>query len=451
MRRDDPLIPLALQLLAITHATVIDMTGAPPRRDLTVLADGARITAVGASSKVGIPANARVIDARGKYLIPGLWDMHVHTDVPGIDGRGFLGLYVANGVTGVRDMGGDWAHIRAWRSEIVAGTLAGPRIVASGPYLNGVPVSIPHFEVHTPAEGVRAVDSLAAMGVDFVKMHSRVPRAAVFAALREAKAKHLAVGGHVSLGVTVEEVSDSGQKSLEHLLGFINTCTNADSARFAAADAFIRTVFGACTSRDQADVYRHLARNGTWVTPTLTAAWEFAILPSTALPADSLAHYVPDSMRGFWRDGVGAPQHLLPSAEALGRALFAKRLRLVGALHAAGVPLLPGTDAPLRNSTPGFGLHEELAYFVQAGLTPMEALRSATSSAARYLDALDSLGTIEPGKLADLVLLDADPLSDIRNTRRIAIVVMGGRVYDPAARRALFDAAKSAAGHGTPR
>jgi imidazolonepropionase-like amidohydrolase len=435
------MLPLSLQLIAIAHVTVFDMTGAPPHGDFTVVADGARITAVGPSRAVPIPAGARVIEARGKYLIPGLWDMHVHTELAGIDLHGFLGLYLANGVTGVRDMGGDFARIQGWREAIARGSLAGPRIVASGPYLNGVPVSIPHFDVHTESDAVRAVDSLAAMGVDFVKIHSRVPREAVFAALREAKAKRLPVGGHVSYGVTVEEVSDSGQMSLEHLLGFINTCTPAESTRFAAADPFIRTVFGACTSRDQEMLYRHLARNGTWVTPTLTAAWEFAILPQTALAADSLAHYIPDSLRGFWRDGMGAPTNLPPGAEALGRALFATRLRLVGALHAAGVPILAGTDAPLRNSTPGFGLHEEMAFLVQAGFTPMEALRAATYDAARYLGALDSLGTIERGKLADLVLLDRDPSADIRNARRITMVMTRGRVYDAKARQALLESA----------
>ena len=170
------MLPLTLQLVAIAHATVIDMTGAPPHRDFTVVADGARITAVGPSRTVPIPAGARVIEARGKYLIPGLWDMHVHTDLAGIDLRAFLGLYLANGVTGVRDMGGDFARIQGWREAIERGSLPGPRIVASGPYLNGVPVSIPHFDVHTASDAVRAVDSLAAMGVDFVKIHSRVPR-----------------------------------------------------------------------------------------------------------------------------------------------------------------------------------------------------------------------------------------------------------------------------------
>ncbi len=434
----------ALQLLAISHVTVIDMTGAAPRPDMTVVVRGAHIEALGSAPTTRIPAGARVIDGRGRYLIPGLWDMHVHTDIPG-GGGPHLGMYVANGVTSVRDMGGTWATIRAWRDSIDAGTLAGPRLFASGPYLNGVPVPIAHFDVHDAAQARAAVDSLASLGTDLVKIHSRVPREAVFAALREARLKHMRTGGHVSYGVTVEEVSDSGQGSLEHLLGFINRCTPAESLRFAGIDPFIRIVFNGCTSRDQTPVYRHLARNGTWVTPTFTAQYEFAILPSTALAADSLAHYVPDTLRHFWKDAFGTPTNLPKSAEPLGRALFDKRLRLVGDMHRAGVPLLAGTDAPLRNSLPGFGLHEELRYMVAAGLSPLEALRTATYEPARWFGALDSLGTVAVGKAADLVLLDADPLAEIRNTRRIEVVITRGKVYDVAARRALLAAAELAA------
>ncbi len=440
------MLGLVLQLLAITHVTVID-TGAA-RRHMTIVVAGSRIESVSPSSAGQLPASARIIDGRGKFLIPGLWDMHVHTQLAGIDERPLLGLFIANGVTGVRDMGGDFGVIDGYRKDIARGVLVGPRIVASGPYLNGVDVPLPHFDVHSAEDARRAVDSLAALGVDFVKIHSRVPREAVFAALREARAKHLAVAGHVSYGITNEEASDSGQRSLEHLLGFPNECSAQDSVRFARVHPFIRVAFNQCTSRDQTPVYHHLARNGTWVTPTLTAMWEFAILPSTALPADSLGHYLPDSLRGFWRDAMGAPTDLPREAEALGRALFAKRLQLVRALHAAGVPLLAGTDSPLRNSTPGFGLHEELALLVSAGLSPQAALRAATYEPARYFDALDSLGTVAPRKLADLVLLDADPIADIHNTRRIALVITRGRVYDRAARAALLDAADRAA-HAT--
>jgi len=436
-------VGVALQLVAIAHATVIDMTGAPPRPDATVVIDGARIVSVGTASTVRVPPGARVIQGRGRFLIPGLWDMHVHTVSP--SGRSMLALYIANGVTGVRDMAGEWTTLQAWRREIAAGTLVGPRIVASGPYLEGHDNIIPHIEVRTADDARRAVDSLSAMGVDFVKVHSAVPRDAFFAAMREAKERRLAVAGHLSPGVTVVEASDSGQRSLEHLLGFVNFCTAAESVAFAGVDPLRRIVFGSCRTTDQTAVYAHLARNATWVTPTLTASYEFAMLPKTAVPADSLARFISDSLRGFLTRIFDPPPQLPADGDVLGRRLYAKRLETVGALYRAGVPMLAGTDAPMRNSPPGFGLHEELLDLVRAGLPPLAALRAATYEPARYFEALDSLGTVVPGKLADLVLLDADPLVDIRNTRRIAAVFTRGRVYDRAALDQLLAGAERAA------
>jgi imidazolonepropionase-like amidohydrolase len=426
-----PSFAVAFQLVAITHVTAIDVERGTARGDMTVVIDGQRIAAVGPSGSVGIPGGARRIDGRGKWLIPGLWDMHVHSAVP--TGRALLALYLANGVTGVRDMGGDFVTIRRWREEIAAGTLPGPRIVAAGPYLEGHGSPIAHIEVHTTDEARRAVDSLTALGVDFVKVHSALPRETFFAAAREARAKHIALAGHLSRNVTVEEASDSGQRSLEHLLGFVNVCSPAESVLFAGADPLRRIVFNSCTSRDQRVVYAHLARNGTWVTPTLTPTVEFAVLPKHDVPGDTLARFLSDSLRDYMVSIFDPPPSLPPEATVLGQQMFAKRHALVLALHRAGVPLLAGTDAPMRNSPPGFGLHEELNEFVRSRLTPIEALRTATYEPARYLDALDSLGTISAGKLADLVLLDADPRVDIANVRRIAAVFTRGRVYDRAA------------------
>jgi len=421
---------LALQLVAVTHVSVVDVEHATTRADLTVVVDGPRITAIGPAATTNVPVGARTIDGRGKWLIPGLWDMHVHTAVP--TGRTLLSLYVANGVTGVRDMGGDFAMINGWRRDIAAGRLVGPRIVAAGPYLEGHGSPIAHIEVHTPNDARRAVDSLAALRVDFVKVHSALPRETFFAAAREARARKLALAGHLSRNVTVTEASDSGQRSLEHLLGFVNVCTAAESIAFANVDPLRRIVFNTCTSRDQRDVYRHLARNGTWVRPTMTPAWEFAVLPQHDVPGDTLVRFLSDSLRAYMVGIFDPPPELPPGATILGQRMFAKRHELVRALHEAGVPLLTGTDAPMRNSPPGFGLHEEMLEFVRSGLSPAVALRAATYEPARYLGALDSLGAVAPGKLADLVLLDADPLQRIENAHRIAAVFTRGRVYDRA-------------------
>lgn len=411
--------------IAFTHVSVVDGRADAPRRDRTVVVRGARIAAEGPADSVPLPRGARVVDGRGKVLIPGLWDMHVHTVVPG--GREVLALYVANGVTGVRDMAGDWGQLTAWRREIARGSLVGPRIVASGPYLEGGDVPIPHLLVRTPADAQPAVDSLLRLGVDFVKVHSQLSRETYFAIARAARARGVPFVGHVPRAVGAADASDSGQRSIEHLLTIPNQCTPAESTALQPRFA-VQSALGPCSSRDLAPLFARLVRNDTWVVPTLVAQVEVATWPGRALPGDSVARYLPDTLRRYVAQIFPMPDDVPPGADSVGRALLAKRLAVVGAMHRAGVHVMPGTDAPLRNSPPGFGLHGELALLVEAGLAPIDALRAATSGPARFLGLLDSLGTVEPGKLADLVLLDASPLDDIRNTRRVAAVVTNGRL-----------------------
>jgi imidazolonepropionase-like amidohydrolase len=419
--------PSPPEALAFTDVSVIDATSEAPRPRQTVIVRDHRIVAVGPVEATPVPAGARVVNAQGKFLIPGLWDMHVHTDVPA--GRGLLALYVANGVTGVRDMAGDWQRLSEWRREIAAGALVGPRIVASGPYLEGGDIPIPHLLVRKPEDATPAVDSLARLGVDFVKVHGQLTRESYFAIARAVRERGLTFAGHIPRGVTAAEASDSGQKSLEHLLAIPNACSPAEAKQLAPRHP-LQGFLGQCTAADMAPLFARIVRNGTWIVPTLVAAVEIAMLPSRDLPADTLAHFLPDTLKRYVQEIFQLPT-LPPGADSVGRALFAKRVEVVGAMHRAGVALMTGTDAPVRNSPPGFGMHEELALFVRAGLSPWDALRAATLQPARFLGAADSSGTIEPGKVADLVLLDADPLADIRNTRRIAMVVANGRLYRP--------------------
>ena len=424
--------------LVITHVTVIDGTDSLPRLDQTVVIRGNRIIAVGPSASTAAPAGARVLRGRGKFLIPGLWDMHVHTVAPG--GRGVLGLYVANGVLGVRDMAGDWTQLTQWRKEIAAGRLPGPRILAAGPYIEGGDVPIAHLLARTPHEARAAVDSLARLGVDLIKLHSQLSREVYFAAARAARARGLRVAGHVPRSITPEEASDSGVGSLEHLLQIPIPCTPAES--LALVPRFpIQRVLGQCTSRNLAPLFARFVKNGTWIVPTLTAGYEIAQWPRRDLPGDAYGHYLPDTLRKYVAQIFPMPDSVPPGADVTGRALYGKRIELVGIMHQAGVAILPGTDAPLRNSPTGFGLHAELALFVRAGFTPFEALRSATWEPARYFGMLDSLGSVATGKVADLVLLTANPLDDIGNALRIDAVLANGRLFDAASRRALLKAA----------
>jgi len=416
--------------IAFTHASVIDGRDSIPRRDQTVLIRGNRIAAVGAANTISVPAGATVIDARGKFLIPGLWDMHVHTTVTG--GRDLLALYPANGVTGVRDMAGDWDTLTVWRRQIARGELVGPRMLVSGPYLEGGDVPVPHILTRSPDEGRAGVDSLAKLGVDFIKVHGQLTPATYYAIARRARERHMVFAGHVSQAVGSANASDSGQKSIEHLLGIPAPCTLAES--LALRPRFtVQTAVGRCSSNDLAALYAKFVRNDTWVTPTFTAAVEVATWPMHSVPGDSLARYLPQALRQYVAELFPMPDSIPVGADSVGRAMLAKRMRQAETMRRAGVHILTGTDAPLRNSPPGFGLHEEMTLLVRGGMSPFNALRSATYEPAAYFGMLDSAGTIAVGQLADVVLLNANPLEDIRNTRSINTVIANGRRIDRAA------------------
>ena len=338
------------QAVAFTHVAVIDGRSAAPLADRTVVVSGARIVSVGPAASTSVPRGARVIDGRGKFLIPGLWDMHVHTVMPG--GRAALPLYVANGVTRVRDMASDWATLTAWRREIARGRLVGPGIVASGPYLEGGNQPIPHLLVRSPADAQPAVDSLVRLGVDFIKVHGQLTRESYFAIARAARARRVPFAGHVSRAVGAADASDSGQASIEHLLAIPNPCTAAEVPDLAPRYPG-QVALGRCDTADQAPLYARLRRNETWVVPTLVAQVEVSLWPRRELPGDSVAGYLADSLRAYVAGIFPMADSVPPGADETGRKLFEKRVAVTGALFRAGVGVLAGTDAPLRNSPPG--------------------------------------------------------------------------------------------------
>ncbi|MDP9206561.1 MAG: amidohydrolase family protein [Gemmatimonadota bacterium] len=440
---------------------MIDVASGATHSDNTVLVSGNRITFVGSSPSAAIPSGAHVVDGRGKFLIPGLWDMHVHGFVYVFSD--FAGpLMIANGVTGARDMGYYVDTTLNWRSLIVSGREIGPRLVV-GARVDG-PLNKARFVSHvvTREDGVRAVDTLVrkkdgSTRADFIKPYSWVPRAAYFGLAAEAKKLNVPFGGHVPYSVSVVEASNAGQRSIEHEDDLMRACSSRDSvlrARFgdtttlaSAAQlevirAQARELRGTYDPRKCRSVIATLARNHTWVTPTLVVYQPYAHAFDSASTHPELAKYVPGLIQGGWiRRSAG----LTPADSMVVRSYFSfDRTR---DLKNAGVKLLAGTDMPQAFIYPGFSLHDELALLVRSGLTPLEALRTATYNAAEYLGALDSLGTVSEGKVADLVLLDADPLLDIRNTRRISAVIANGRLFDSAARAALLSHVERALRH----
>ncbi len=412
----------AVAPVAITHVSVIDVRSGEIRNDYTVVVTDRHISYAGPASSAPSTRRARIVDGKGKFLIPGLWDMHV---------RGFMYVFsdfagplmIANGVTGARDMGYHIDTTLRWKRDIAAGKEIGPRLVV------GVRVDGPEGEarfiahVKTAEDRARAVDTLArhkdrTTRADFIAIDRDVPRDAYFGIAREAKRVGVAFAGAVPSSVSIVEAADSGQHSIEREDDLMHACPGLRASG-------CRNVMAA------------LARNQTWVTPTLVSYQPYAHGFDSGSTHPELAKYVPGLVKGGW-----ARRAANKSDSMTVRNYFSfQRTR---ELKESGVKLLAGTDMPQAFVYPGFSLHDELALLVKSGLTPLEALQTATINPAEFLGMQGSVGTIEKGKVADLVLLDANPLDDIANTRKIRVVITNGRLFDRLALTKLLQHVDSA-------
>jgi imidazolonepropionase-like amidohydrolase len=424
----------AAPALVLVHVNVIDATGTPPQADMSVVVKDGRIVEVEKSSGARIPEHATVIDGRGKYLIPGLWDMHVHTAfgdwVPPDENT--LLLFVANGVTGVRDMGSDMTVVEKWRAEIAAGKLLGPRMIIAGPMLDG---PTPRFPASAPvanaADGARVVSELKAQGVDFIKIQSLIPRDGYFAAAQRARELGIPFVGHVPDAVRASEASNAGQRSIEHFTGIFEGCSTIEDQLITGPKSLGRNVSTYNDERARA-LIALMAKNQTWQVPTLV--WERGqwLIDAIDKSHDPLIRYAPAAWKDrtwpMFTDSILKDMDTDPLPTR--RKFVQMELDMTLAMFKAGVPFMAGTDTAAGvHVFPGFSLHDELALFVKAGLTPMQALQTATLNPARFLGREAELGTIGKNKSADLVLLDANPLADIGNTRRIQAVVLAGRYF----------------------
>lgn len=417
-----PTIPLLIR-----DITIIDCAGHEAQPGMSLLISNGRIAAIGSVARVKAPANAEILDGHGKFLIPGLWNMHVHLGSYA-DGKLALSAFLAQGVTGVRDMGSPLDDILRLRQETSDGTILGPRMVVAGPIIQGpLPFQMPVFISVKDAAAARAtVDMLHQRGVDFIKLQDAIPHDIYVAAARQARLDRIPFAGHIPPTVLPEEASDLGQRSIEHLGGRfwgVLIGSSSEESKLHAEEVqmyqgiltalehnetppttnmraeFTRSVVESYDPRKAADLIHRFQKNRTWQCPTLVVLH--------TLWADSAAKYSPDDLR--WAD-----------------SLLARDTEMVAQMQRAGVGLLAGTDLPpgARNGS----IHDELADLVDAGLTPMQALETTTRNAAEFLGKGETAGTIEQNKMADLVLLNANPLNDIHNTARISAVIIRGRV-----------------------
>jgi len=440
------------QSLVIKRVTVIDATGRSSEPNMTVIVDGDRIIAIGPSRKTHIPRKAIVVDGTGKFLIPGLWDMHVHGASDARAPWSHL-LFLANGVVGVRDMSGP-PDAQAWRATHLSHQDPSPTIYLGSPIIDGPnPVWPESVVVTDEAQGRKVVEQQRDRGADFIKVYSRLSRNAYFAIADEANKCGIPFEGHVPESVTAAEASDAGQKSIEHLTRVADGCSKEEksidfemqqqealfrapgatlAAKIDSGKSIIRLNMRVVETFDDAtaqSLFALFVKNRTWQCPTLTL---LRAQINDPLPANHpRLKYLSREVRAKWDAGYykNVPPEPRAAIVELNKLQFDESKRLVGLMYRAGVPILAGTDAMNPQCFPGFGLHDELALLVDAGLSPLAALQAATRNAADFMGQLDRRGTIEVGKTADLVLLDKDPLADIHNTRSIQAVVLSGKLH----------------------
>jgi imidazolonepropionase-like amidohydrolase len=385
--------PAPSPAIAITGATILDMTARRPVVGTVVIVDG-RITAVGPSNRVTIPADAVVLDATGKFVMPGLWDMHAH-----FEQVEWGPIYLAAGVTTVRDVGNELDFVVAVRDEVAAGKGIGPRMLLAGIIDGPGPNGLGAIRAATAEEARQRVDRYHDAGFDQIKIYSSISPEVLRAIAAEAHRLGMTVTGHVPEGMNALTAIDAGMDQINH-------------AQYLTAVA------------DSDALIAALKRHKTVVDPTL-ALYELLARPTN----QPIASFEP-GIRTVAREletplgGFGSSPDVAP----MRRRRFEDEVAIVGRLHRAGIPVVAGTD----QSVPGHSLHREIELYVKAGFSPLDALKAATVVPAQVMGKSADSGTIEVGKRGDLIVLDGNPLDDVANTRRIHRVVTGGRVFDPA-------------------
>ena len=430
---------------AIVHVTVVDVATGKESPDQTVVLQGDQVVSVSAFDATAAPPQGRILDAHGAFLIPGLWDMHVH-----LQDLEDLPLYIANGVTGVRLMFGvkKSTELRAR----LAKEPAAPEVLFGSIIVDGDPPVWPRsIVIRNANDARRVVDEIKASGADFVKIYNGIPRDAYFALVDESGKQNIPFAGHLPFEIRASEASEAGQRSIEHLTGLAIACSRREQElikqlrpmRYIENTNLMADAIRSFDAAKCQDLFAQFRRNMTWQVPTLTVHRGMGYMNDSHFTSDPRVAYMSGEVRRRWDPSHDFRFRRWPAAEfELHRGLFKADEQMVGLMFRAGVPLLAGTDAMNPYCMPGFSLHDELALLVESGLTPLAALQAATLRPAEFLGRTAELGSVAPGKRADLVLLSADPLADIHNTTQLQAVWLRGKYFDRAALDQFLAAAK---------
>lgn len=451
-------------ITVIRDVHVIDVVAGDVRPDMAIVISDDRITAVTPAAELESPEGATTVEAAGQFAIPGLWDMHIHWY-----GQDSMQLFPINGVTGVRVMWGSFMH-HAWRRAFEKQQRLGPHMLIGSVIIDGADPIWPGSLIATDAEsGRKAVANAIKAKSDFAKVYSLLPREAYFAIAEEANRQGLPFDGHVPMMVSASEASEAGQRCMEHLYEMLLACSGEEhtlramQAELVEAEGKVRALSGSQVRRDvrrralatydaekAAQLFATFRSNNTWHCPTLTVNRNLAYLQEPEIQNNPDLQYIPENMLRFVapaKDRFGDNDE----ARQFARAALEKKYEILLAMHRAGVRLLAGTDVLNPFCLPGFSLHGELQLMVEAGLTPAEALRTATINPAMLQGKESELGSISEGKIADIVLLTGNPLEQISNTTTIDSVILRGKRFDRATLDKLLEGFRRTAAADEPQ
>lgn len=436
---------------------------------MDVLISGNKIEKIGKD----ISAQGSIIELKGtgKYLMPGLWDAHVHLSFdPDIE-ESMLDLFIVNGITSIRDTGGQIHLVKKFKEEAEKYPTHAPRVKIAGPLVDGLPrvydgssPGRPDISqgVGTVEEAKQAVDELVSQGVDLIKAYEMLTPELFETVVTTAKEHGLKVTGHIPLAMKVQQAADLGLSSIEHMRNLeMSMAVNADKAVIERRSLIARSQDSLGYSlrsmlhssyRDKSilsidpdnkkDVLNSLAKNDTWQIPTLALILSWRLAPWGDAEWRNTYEYLPKAAATTWEEGSASMRELPIDPK---REIFMTwASEMIAEFKEYNIPVMAGTDCPIFFLTPGFSLHRELEVLVEHGkMTPSEALKSATVNPAQYFNLQDELGTIEEGKIADLLLLDKNPLDNIKHTTSISAVIKDGYLHDTQALQDLKDKLKS--------